>query len=83
MLLLAHKVGFGLPIKAVTGTGSTVIVTLETEVQVPFVMVHSNTLSPTPKEFTSVLGELTETIVPEPTSRDQEPVPRVGTFAAK
>jgi hypothetical protein len=80
VLPLTHKAG-------VAGekvfTGFTVIVTLLFELQVPFVIVHLNTLFPTANPVRPELFELGVVIVPVPPNNDQFPVPTVGEFPAK
>lgn len=48
----------------------------------PLDITHLNTLVPTPRPVICVVGELGVTIVPEPPSKVQLPVPTVGAFAA-
>ena len=67
--MLAHKVGFGVPINAVTGTGSTlmVIVALLLGQVVPVLIVHTNTLLlPVPMPVTGLVARLILPILAEP-----------------
>ena len=47
------------------------------------VIVQRNTLAPTPKAVTPLVGELIEVIVPAPLCRVQVPVPGVAVLPAK
>ena len=73
---------WSVPANDVVGLSSTVIVTSETEVQVPSVIAHSNTLSPVFKPVTMELGDKELLKTPAPEIKVQKPEPAVGVFAA-
>ena len=80
--LLIHSVWFG-PAIAVVGILSTLILMVDEFVpQAPPLIVHCNTLIPSPKPVTELVASVGVVIVPLPDIKDHVPTPLVGVFAA-
>ena len=73
-----------MPAEAILAAGSTWMVILELVVeQVPAAtIVHTNTLLPTARPVTVLVGFKELVIVAEPDDTDHEPTPLVGVFPA-
>lgn len=80
---VAHIVWLG-PALATVGLAKLVMLTVELlGEQMPLLMVHANTLVPTPKPVTPLVGLVGVVMVPAPATSVQLPVPTAGVLPEK
>src|SRR5262245_50441147 len=70
------------PVNAVVGMASRIISMVAVEAgHTPLITLHSKVFVPVPRPVIWVEGFETETTVPAPLTKDQEPTPNVGVVA--
>jgi hypothetical protein len=81
--VVAHKLKL-LPALATLGLKKRVTDTVEVlGGHTPLLMVHANTLVPTPKKFTAEVGEFADATIPLPDTKLHVPVPTSGVLPAR